>query len=170
MELKLTEITMHDLDDVVAIHCEAWRDAYKGFMDGDYITRKNATRRDKWESILADAPTGKHFLIRCDGIPVGMISMDLPRETADPGTYEIFGLYIHPRHMRKGYGAAAAVLAEERIRQMGYKRISLWVLEPNERARRFWEKQGFSPDGTEKTSYYDRPIRLIRYGKGISDT
>ena len=167
MVLELSEITMHDLDTAVAIHCEAWRDAYIGFMDGDYISRKNGTRREKWAAILADNPAGKHFLIRDRGIPVGMISMDLPREDAEPHTYEVFGLYILPLHMRKGYGTAAFALAEERIRQMGYQRISLWILEPNERAKQFWEKLGFVRTDRVKTSYYDKPIRVWRYIKNI---
>jgi len=167
MKPMLTEVSINDLDTVVRIHCESWRDAYKGFMEEDYIARKNATRRGKWESILKDAPNGKHFLIRDGDLSVGMISLDSPREGADGDTYEIFGLYILPEEMRKGYGRAAVALAEEKIRGMGYGKISLWVLEPNERARLFWEKMGFAPDGTEKTSYYDRPIRVLRYLKKI---
>ncbi len=165
MKITLTEITINDLDTVVKIHCEGWRDAYKGFMDEDYISRKNGTRRAKWESILAESPAEKHFLIRDGDVPVGMISLDSPREGADGETYEIFGLYILPEQMRKGYGRAAVALAEEKIRGVGYGKISLWVLEPNERARRFWEAMGFAPDGTEKTSYYDRPITVLRYLK-----
>ncbi len=167
MEIMLTEITKNDLDTVVRIHCEAWRDAYKGFMDEDYIARKNATRRGKWDSILSEAPSDKHFLIRAEGAPVGMISMDHPREAAEPDTYEIFGLYILPEFMGNGYGTAAASLAEEKIRKMGYHHISLWVLEPNERAKRFWEKLGFSQTDRSKTSYYDKPVRVLRYLKKI---
>lgn len=167
MKIKLSEITKDDLETVVRIHCDAWKDAYGGFMDEDYISRKNGTRRAKWESILEDAPEEKHFLIRDGNIPVGMISMDRPRETVETDTYEIFGLYILPEQMGKGYGTAAVSLAEEKIRGMGFEKISLWVLEPNKRARSFWEKRGFTPDGTEKISYYDKAIKVLRYLKKI---
>ena len=167
MKITLNEITIKDLDTVVMIHCESWRDAYKGFMDEDYISRKNSTRRAKWENILAESPAEKHFLIRDGDIPVGMISMDSPRENGDGDTYEIFGLYILPQFMKKGYGTAAVSLAEAKIRDLGYGKISLWVLEPNQRARSFWEKMGFASDGTEKISYYDKPIKVLRYLKKI---
>ncbi len=167
MKITLSEITTKDLDTVVRIHCESWRDAYKEFMDEDYISRKNSTRRAKWENILAESPVEKHFLIRDGDVPVGMISADSPKENVDGDTYEIFGLYILPPFMKKGYGRAAAALVEEKIRGMGYEKISLWVLEPNQRARSFWEKMGLASDGTEKTSYYDKPIKVLRYLKKI---
>ncbi|MFI6120860.1 GNAT family N-acetyltransferase [Streptomyces sp. NPDC051064] len=38
-----------------------------------------------------------------------------------------------------------------RARADGFARMSLWVLKENTRARRFYERAGFRPDGTEET-------------------
>lgn len=164
MELQITLAGMCDLEDMVKIHCESWKHAYRGIISDDYIRRKNLSRHDKWLSILS-GENKKHYIVKHNGTPVGMVSIDVPREAPEPDTYEIFGLYILPEYARMGFGSEVMTLMEEKIRQMGYKRISLWVLEPNLPARKFYEKLGFAPDGTEKLSYYDKPINLIRYVK-----
>lgn len=162
MELQFALAQPCDLEDMVRIHCEAWKSAYRGIISDDFIQRKNRSRYEKWRGILS-VENRKHYIIRRNGIAVGMISMDLPREVAEPETYEIFGLYILPEYERMGYGTAAFRFAENRIRETGYRKISLWVLEPNLPARKFYEKLGFTADGAERTSYYDKPIRLLRY-------
>ncbi|MBE6599163.1 MAG: GNAT family N-acetyltransferase [Ruminococcaceae bacterium] len=167
MALQFTVAVLSDLDDMVRIHCAAWERAYGEFMDGNFICRKNLTRRAKWEGILAE-PHNKHYIIRENGEAVGMISVDLPREDGDGDTYELFGLYLLPEHEGKGAGRAAVSFAEEKIREMGYGKVSLWILEPNKHAAGFFRHLGFIPDGTKKVSYYDRPITLIRYIKSIS--
>lgn len=165
-EVLLSLAGMADLEDVVKIHCEAWRYAYRGIIADDYIEQKNGSRKGKWELILSEEQT-KHYLLRKNRTAVGMISLDLPREKAAEGTYEVFGLYILPDFVRMGFGTAAMAFAEERAARLGFCTLSLWVLEPNRQARLFFEHLGFRPDGTVKRSYYDRPIPLIRYTKPV---
>ncbi len=162
--LKIALAGMADMEDMVKIHCAAWRQAYEGIISDDFIERKNRSRRDKWQNILK-GENKKHYLVKENGKAVGMVSIDLPRGEAEPGVYEVFGLYILPEYSRMGYGSAIMTWVENTIRTMGYEKISLWVLEPNLPARRFYEKLGFSPDGTEMLSYYDKPIKLLRYVK-----
>ena len=49
------------------------------------------------------------------------------------------------------------------LKDEGYERVSLWVLEKNERARRFYEKFGFRFDGTRKELDFDGIMHEIRY-------
>ncbi len=170
MELQCTLAVYAELDDMVNIHCAAWERAYRDFMDASFIRRKNLSRRAKWEELLQRAQS-KHYILRASGEAVGMISVDRPwsepSRPADDDAYEIFGLYIHPTHEGKGYGSAALAFSEALIRDMGYRKITLWTLEPNLHGRAFFEHRGFTQDSTEKLSYYDRPIRLLRYEKQI---
>ena len=77
---------------------------------------------------------------------------------------EIVSIYFLPQYMGKGHGMLLmqAVLGE--LRKTGYQNCCLWVLEENERARHFYEKIGFVPDG----AYMEQEIggellREIRY-------
>ena len=51
-----------------------------------------------------------------------------------------------------GSGAGTALLAAgvEELRRQGYAEASLWVLEDNPRARRFYEREGWTLDGARK--------------------
>lgn len=48
-------------------------------------------------------------------------------------------------------------------REIDYKRIILWVLEENYRARKFYEKCGFSFDGGKKELVYGKTLVAMRY-------
>ena len=43
----------------------------------------------------------------------------------------------------------------------------LWVLEANSRARRFYEKCGFTFDGTQKEINIDKPLVEMRYNRSL---
>jgi GNAT superfamily N-acetyltransferase len=57
------------------------------------------------------------------------------------------GLYVRPEAW--GTGVAAA-LHERALAAHGPGTMRLWVLEENRRARRFYERRGWRPDGTTR--------------------
>ncbi|NIS34197.1 MAG: GNAT family N-acetyltransferase, partial [Actinobacteria bacterium] len=63
-------------------------------------------------------------------------------------------------------GHALITEAEEHWRQSGYEVAVLWVLESNERTRRFYERHGWVEDGARRMhdlGDVDRPV--VRYTK-----
>ena len=57
---------------------------------------------------------------------------------------EIVSIYFLPAYMGKGYGQHLLKKCIEELNGLGYDNILLWVLEENQRARRFYEKNGFT--------------------------
>ncbi len=50
----------------------------------------------------------------------------------------------------------------------GFRDIMLWVLETNERVRRFYERTGFRRDGTIKIEYREGfELRELRYHRSL---
>ena len=65
-----------------------------------------------------------------------------------------------------GRGQVAEVLRQARERR--FQRVTLWVLAGNERARGFYEKAGFTPDGGEKIEERQGfRIPVMRYVKEL---
>ena len=64
---------------------------------------------------------------------------------------EVYAFYVHPTAW--GSGAAAATMARctEFLRDHGFTEAMLWVLRDNPRARRFYEKVGWSTTGEESS-------------------
>jgi RimJ/RimL family protein N-acetyltransferase len=56
------------------------------------------------------------------------------------------------------------VEALERLRRLGFEEATLWVLEDNPRARRFYEIAGWRPDEIVKEDEFLRTrVREVRY-------
>lgn len=67
-------------------------------------------------------------------------------------TAEITTIFVEPDHWGQGIGRQLLELVIHRLRAQGFSAITLWVLELNQRARRFYEAAGFYAAGDTKTS------------------
>ena len=72
-------------------------------------------------------------------------------------------LYVDPGEWGGGIGAALHDAAIDELRGNGCASASLWVLEANDRARRFYERRGWRPDGRRKATYAPAGIDDVGY-------
>ena len=56
---------------------------------------------------------------------------------------EIVSIYFLPEYMGKGYGSLLLGQCIAELKQCGFDKALLWVLEENNRARDFYAKNGF---------------------------
>lgn len=85
-------------------------------------------------------------------------------------TGEVFACNVDPGHWRRGFGAEVMSAALSRLAAAGYNTCTLWVLEQNERAIRFYSALGFSPDGATRIEAAESayPLREVRYSRSIA--
>lgn len=77
---------------------------------------------------------------------------------------EIISIYLLPNYMGRGYGKALLEAAVAELKTMDYKNVFLWVLEENSRARKFYEKMGFTlADDYLDDNIGGKNLREIRY-------
>jgi GNAT superfamily N-acetyltransferase len=76
------------------------------------------------------------------------------------------GLYVLPQFWSRGVGRALHDDVLERLRAAGCERCHLWVLEGNERARRFYERLGWAENGTSRVVPF--PPKPIDVGYSIT--
>jgi GNAT superfamily N-acetyltransferase len=61
----------------------------------------------------------------------------------------------------------SAAVAE--LRDRGFREATLWVIEANPRARRFYEREGWHPDGVERREEIGEvEVTEVRYRRGIA--
>lgn len=65
---------------------------------------------------------------------------------------EIISIYFLPECIGKGHGKKLLAAAVEKLAEMGFRDVFLWVLEENHNARAFYEHCGFFPSGEKTTS------------------
>ena len=82
-------------------------------------------------------------------------------------TGELYALYVHPAWWSTGTGRAlmGRVLAATAAAE--YESVVLWVLRDNTRARRFYERAGFTPDGATNVLETLGSVPEVRYQRAL---
>jgi ribosomal protein S18 acetylase RimI-like enzyme len=124
----------------------------------------------------AEAPSGS----LADGSPadgssatsgevVGWVAFG-PYRSADvpDGSAELYALYVRPDRIGTGVGRALMSTALTRTRSLGVRHLLLWVLAGNDRARRFYARSGFAPDGAVTVDDCEGvPLKEMRYARDL---
>jgi RimJ/RimL family protein N-acetyltransferase len=74
---------------------------------------------------------------------------------------------VTPAHWSTGAGRALTDAALDGLRVAGYRRVVLWTLTENARARRFYAKAGFAPDGATNVLAGLGNVEELRYARDI---
>ena len=153
MDIVVRLATSCDASDVAEVHMRSWEAAYKDIIPADFIREKNAGRPALWENILGNDNTTQ-YIIKKNGNTVGMMGMSVSQdEDVDDGTYELTGLYLLPEYFYQGIGTRAMEVAFEKAQNLEMKDMTVWLLENNHNAKRFYEKCGFVHDKRMKTIF-----------------
>ena len=92
-----------------------------------------------------------------------------PSRDPDLGDYgELCALYVDPQKWGRGMGAALVSAARAQLVEFGFRRAFLWVLAGNVRADRFYQSDGWAPDGVKRTdSVWAVTVNEVRYQRGL---
>jgi len=154
--------TGDDLPALAEVFVAAWRGGYRGVIPDDVIDAMDtiaAAAELSPSLVVADCTT----LVALDatGRVVGftIFGPDRDRAAGYRRTGYLASLYVSPAAGGHGVGSS---LLRAAIDAMPGVDITLWVFAANVRARRFYEKAGFHPDGAELTDRRWRAVQ-VRY-------
>ena len=155
MNFYIRKAVLSDAERCAAIHISSWEFAYSSFISADILEQRKNKRYFQWKKLLADSNDNHYVAVFEDKI-IGIITLDTPRdEDLSAETYELTGLYFDPEYIGGGFGKLTMDWIIKYVSDKGYMQISLWVLSNNKRAKLFYEKAGFVPDGTSQNSGID---------------
>lgn len=80
---------------------------------------------------------------------------------------ELYALYVRPAWWSTGTGRALMEKVLARSAAAGYRSITLWVLRDNQRARRFYDRAGFAPDGATNVLTGLGGVHEVRYRRDL---
>lgn len=159
---------------IAAIHLEAWRVAYAHVFGSEALGRLPPPRERElaWrDALTAPAPRAHVGVAGPAGdVPVGFAAWSPSRDAdGDPrATAELCALYVLPSAWRGGVGRLLMEGGLARSRADGFARATLWVVEDNARARRFYEAGGWRLEGTRKLEeVLGRRVAEVRYEIGL---
>jgi len=92
-------------------------------------------------------------------------------ESRDPDVSAAVGevrtMFVASSGWGRGVGTALMAAALDDLRARGRSEATVWSFADNERANRFYQSRGFSPDGTERTEEVWANLREVRYRRSL---
>lgn len=137
--------TQQDCQALGEIYCHSWKTAYRDLLPEEFLASLTPEGSEpRW----IDSRT---TLVVTDGTkPIGVTKVGPSRWDEFEGYGEIMTLYLLPEYQGKGFGKILLQNAIERLLDLGYRRVHLWVIEDNQSARQFYESKGFSLNGAKQ--------------------
>ena len=139
-------------DDVLAmaqVHIASWRETYPGLLPEPMLSRLSIANEAIRRQRMLDRPRARGdaraFVAEQDGEIVGYGSCNDQRTGPlyDRGfTGEVSELYVLRKAQRQGAGSLLMAAMADALLERDHRGYSLWVLEQNTPARRFYERLG----------------------------
>ncbi len=184
-----------DATQVAGVQREGWFAAYDGIIPREIIDRVTAPddgarvrqtfRTRPWQRMIVAVAAnqenpGSFRESTAPGI-VGYASFGpetdvlgapwphpLTADGEDGSVAELYALYVRPAWWSTGTGRALMERVLAKTSRAGYRSITLWVLRDNLRARRFYERAGFAPDGASNVLDRLGGVTEVRYRRALS--
>lgn len=156
-----------DIPGIEAAYFRSWRAAYKDSLEPDVLNDQAQRRRRSfdWSRGMKDPTAAVLVAVHRKGVVLGVVQvnevLDAPRDLP-----EITMLYVDPGAWGSGIAADLLSAGVAWIAGRGHLSARLRVVEDHLRARRFYEREGWTPDPnlepvkTEfaRLIYYRRPL------------
>lgn len=162
--------TVEDAEAIAEVHVDGWRWGYAGLLPDHVLEALDVGERQAWWAawLARRRSLGEGCLVADRGgdvlgfVGFGPASDEYGEPPPDAG--EVYSIYV--RRGIEGTGVADELFsaAQRELIDGGFARAILWVLESNARARRFYGRDGWRPDGARGHQRFgDRTFPVVRY-------
>jgi GNAT superfamily N-acetyltransferase len=172
------DATVEDATGMGLVNVLAWQVGYVGLFPQEYLDRRDPTARTEFwrKEIGAADPLRRNLVAVEEGEVIGLVAFGRVQITRgddwtgepEPGVGELTVLNVHPDRWSRGVGSALLAEVDTGMPALGFGSEILWVIKGNTRARRFYERHGWGPDGgtlyvAHETAVFDQ----VRYRKPL---
>jgi ribosomal protein S18 acetylase RimI-like enzyme len=164
---------------VAEVHVRSWQEAYRELMPAEFLAALDPRDRAGRYTFDA-GPDGPRTVVAVsvDGVGeggdgddpsltnrgdvrpgsspspgervIGFVTFGPSRDRDAIGSGEVYALYVDPERYAGGVGRLLMAEARRRLVEMGFEAAVLWVLQGNDRAASFYEREGWRPDGATR--------------------
>ena len=149
---------MADASAIAAVHIASWRAAYPGTVPQAFLDGLDAERRAAFwtQRLREEAGSGelRSWVVEKGGQVVGFAGTGPADEDDAPhvpaGSHELQTMYSLAETWGSGVGRALLDRVLTDLASNGVASMHLWVFAANARARRFYERAGWTADGASR--------------------
>lgn len=167
-DFDVREAVNADIPRIEECYLRSWRAAYDGFMDADVLAVEAEKRRSfDWRRGITASTSVVLIAVDPTGEVVGVVQADedLPPPRNLP---EVTMLYVNPDAWGSPVAVALLRAAEGWMVSQGHESARLRVVEEHHRARRFYEREGWSMDPDIESARNDF-ARLVYYRRSLNE-
>ena len=137
--MEIRPMAADDVEEVSRLYVRSWQAGYKGLLPQFYL---DLLSPERWQTAFTGQPGS--FVLTEGGVIAGHSNARPAADEKMPGWGEVHTLYVLPEFWGRGFGTALLDNSVQWLRTQGFDRIYLWALDGNVRARRLYEKYGFT--------------------------
>jgi RimJ/RimL family protein N-acetyltransferase len=155
-----------DAEAIGRIVVRAWQAAYRSIMPDDYLDAlRPAERAAFWQRQIDSTGGESIFVAVANGEVVGFAAFGRCQdEGASEDDGQLYAINLDPDHWGKGLGRALLRAATDELAARGFKRLVLWVVPENARARKLYESEGWTTEGViREEEVFGVTVAEIRY-------
>lgn len=138
--MEIRPMAADDVEEVSRLYVQSWQAGYKGLLPQFYL---DLLSPERWQIAFTGQPGS--FVLTEGGVIAGHSNARPAADEKMPGWGEVQTLYVLPEFWGRGFGTALLDNSVQWLKKQGFDRIYLWALDGNVRARRLYEKYGFTP-------------------------
>jgi GNAT superfamily N-acetyltransferase len=145
MSFIIEKATLLDVPDIANVHVESWKVAYKGIVHQSYLDHglDKLQRQKRWEKSIGECGDNYQvFVAKSDENIIGFADIGISRDENIKDYAEIYAIYLDPVFYGRGVGRLLFQACKKKAKDMGYKKLFVWVLEGNNRAIDFYVRMG----------------------------
>jgi ribosomal protein S18 acetylase RimI-like enzyme len=152
---------------VAELHVRSWQEAYAELMPAEFLAGLDPRERARRYSFGVGDGGPRTVLAVVGEAIAGFVTFGESRDRDAEGLGEVYALYVDPARHQAGVGRLLMAEARRQMAADGFREAILWVLQGNDRARGFYEREGWSPDGTSRVEQpYDIVSTVHRFRRG----
>jgi GNAT superfamily N-acetyltransferase len=168
-KLIVRHATLADAEGIARVHTRSWQSAYRGIVSDDYLDALAWEKRfEMWSGRLSSPePTASNLFVATDvdGPVSGFATIGPVRDDdlMSRDFFELYAIYVDPESWSRGVGKSLLDAAMASV-PSDIAGVSLWALTANDRGRRFYQRQGFEHDGTNRMNHIgEHDLEEVRY-------
>ena len=149
-----------DVQALAALHVRCWRQAYAHLLPTEFFDDLLGSRLIMWTSVLAQESLPPRLVVAERDTDLVGFAWAGASQGADPAReLELYAIYLDAQQ----YGSGVGQMMLDEV--LGASPAQLWVAAENPRARAFYTRNGFQPDGAsfiDPDAHDMEEVRLIR--------
>ena len=171
--MRIRLATESDIAALARVHVASWQAVYRGIMPDSVLDGLTQTQFEaSWRERMT-ITSRTNLVCERGHTVVGFAAFGSTRDRdQDPAiTAELYAIYVESAYWSQGCGHALWQRVQEALMASTYELATLWVLAANVRARRFYEREGFTLEEGMSKVEERAGVKLpeVRYRKVLKD-